>query len=74
MPVQLVGDFRLMPHIELDPGAGRERLAKEKLRLDGTYGIVRLKCLIRFSRRSFACDLYKNYNRLRGTRTGSTRN
>jgi valyl-tRNA synthetase len=34
-PVQVVGDTRLMLHIEVDPVAERERIAKEVARLEG---------------------------------------
>jgi len=34
-PVRVVGDTRLMLHIEVDPVAERERIAKEVARLEG---------------------------------------
>jgi valyl-tRNA synthetase len=42
-PVAIVGPHRLMPHIEIDPQAERDRLAKELARLEGEIGRARAK-------------------------------
>jgi len=42
-PVALAGGHRLMPHIEVDPAAERERLRKERARLEGEIGKARAK-------------------------------
>ena len=42
-PVEIVGDYRLMLHIDVDPAAERERLAKEIARLEGEVVKARAK-------------------------------
>jgi valyl-tRNA synthetase len=42
-PIALAGDHRLMPHIEVDPAAERERLRKELARLEVEIGKARTK-------------------------------
>ena len=42
-PVAVAGPHRLMPHIEVDPVAERERIAKEVARLQGEIANARAK-------------------------------
>jgi valyl-tRNA synthetase len=42
-PVAVVGPHRLMPHIEVDPDAERERIAKEVARLEAEIAKARAK-------------------------------
>jgi len=42
-PVAVAGPHRLMPHIEIDPVAEKERLKKEIARLEGEIGKANAK-------------------------------
>ena len=42
-PMQVVGDFRMMLHIEVDPQAERERIGKEQTRLDAEIAKAQAK-------------------------------